>query len=135
MDRNSYRSSSCPTTLLLAQWRTVHFTIIWTLGDKCGGYFVSNKLHCTVLSNGVKVVVWDFSPMFKMKKLFNKVVCIHIHIVRKWKWKAKNRASSNSTSKDFKELPDVKTWKKFFFYNWTSNIIPFICFGKQVDRT
>ena len=23
----------------------------------------------------------------------------------------------------------------FFFYNWTSEIIPFICFGKQMDMT
>jgi hypothetical protein len=32
-------------------------------------------------------------------------------------------------------FPDVKTRNEKKFYNWTSEIIPFICFGKQMDRT
>ena len=32
-------------------------------------------------------------------------------------------------------FPDVKTRNDFFFHNWTSEIIPFIRFGKQMDRT
>ena len=35
----------------------------------------------------------------------------------------------------FRNFPDVKTRNDFFFYNWTSEIIPFIHFGKQMDRT
>jgi hypothetical protein len=34
-----------------------------------------------------------------------------------------------------RNFPDVKTRNDFLFYNWTSEIIPFICFGKQMDRT
>ena len=34
-----------------------------------------------------------------------------------------------------RNFPDVKTRNNFFFYNWTSEIIPFIHFGKQMDRT
>jgi hypothetical protein len=34
-----------------------------------------------------------------------------------------------------RNIPDVKTRKYFFFYNWTLEIIPFIRFGKQMDRT
>ena len=37
------------------------------------------------------------------------------------------RASRNS--------PDVKTRNEFFFHNWTSEIIPFIHFEMQMDRT
>ena len=36
------------------------------------------------------------------------------------------------TSRNF---PDVKTRNEKKFYNWTSEIIPFIRFGKQMDRT
>ena len=35
----------------------------------------------------------------------------------------------------FRNVPNVKTRKNFFFYNWTSEIIPFIHLGKQMDRT
>ena len=28
-----------------------------------------------------------------------------------------------------RNFPDVKTRNNFFFYNWTSEIIPFICLG------
>ena len=34
-----------------------------------------------------------------------------------------------------RNFPNVKTRNGFFFYNWTSEIIPFIGFGKQMDRT
>ena len=34
-----------------------------------------------------------------------------------------------------RNFPDVKTRNEKKFYNWTSEIIPFICFGKQMDRT
>ena len=34
-----------------------------------------------------------------------------------------------------RNLPDVKTRNEKKFYNWTSEIIPFIYFGKQMDRT
>jgi hypothetical protein len=34
-----------------------------------------------------------------------------------------------------KNFPDVKTRNNFFFYYWTSEIIPFIRFGKQMERT
>jgi hypothetical protein len=34
-----------------------------------------------------------------------------------------------------RNFPDVKTRNDFFFYNWTSEIIPFSRFGKQMDRT
>jgi hypothetical protein len=34
-----------------------------------------------------------------------------------------------------RNFPNVKTRNGFFFYNWTSEIIPFIRFGKQMDRT
>jgi hypothetical protein len=34
-----------------------------------------------------------------------------------------------------RNFPDVKTRNKKKFYNWTSEIIPFIRFGKQMDRT
>jgi hypothetical protein len=32
-----------------------------------------------------------------------------------------------------RNFPDVKTRNNFFFYNWISEIIPFIHFGKQMD--
>ena len=32
-------------------------------------------------------------------------------------------------------FPDVKTRNEIIFYNWTSEIIPFICLGEQMDRT
>ena len=32
-----------------------------------------------------------------------------------------------------RNFPDVKTRNKFFFHNWTSEIIPFIRFGEQMD--
>ena len=34
-----------------------------------------------------------------------------------------------------RNFPDVKTRNVFFFHNWTSEIIPFIHFGMQMDRT
>jgi hypothetical protein len=34
-----------------------------------------------------------------------------------------------------RNFPDVKTRNDFFFHNWTSEIIPFIRFGIQMDRT
>jgi hypothetical protein len=34
-----------------------------------------------------------------------------------------------------RNFPDVKTRNEKKFYNWTSEIIPFIRFGKQIDRT
>ena len=34
-----------------------------------------------------------------------------------------------------RNFPDVKTRNQIFFHNWTSEIIPFICFGMQMDRT
>ena len=34
-----------------------------------------------------------------------------------------------------RNFPDVKTRNDIFFYNRISEIIPFICFGKQMDRT
>ena len=34
-----------------------------------------------------------------------------------------------------KNFPDVKTRNEKKFYNWTSEIILFIRFGKQMDRT
>ena len=37
-----------------------------------------------------------------------------------------------TTSRDF---PDVKTRNEKKIYNWTSEIIPFISFGKQMDKT
>ena len=30
-----------------------------------------------------------------------------------------------------RNFSNIKTRNNFFFYNWTSEIIPFICFGKQ----
>ena len=34
-----------------------------------------------------------------------------------------------------RNFPDVKTRNNLFFYDWTLEIIPFICFGKQMDGT
>ena len=34
-----------------------------------------------------------------------------------------------------RNFPDVKTKNEKKIYNWTSEIIPFIRFGKQMDRT
>ena len=34
-----------------------------------------------------------------------------------------------------RKFPDVKTRNNFFFHNWTSEIIQFIRFGIQMDRT
>ena len=34
-----------------------------------------------------------------------------------------------------RNFPDVKTRNRFFFHNWTSDIIPFIRFGMQMDGT
>ena len=34
-----------------------------------------------------------------------------------------------------RNFPDVKTRNGFFFHNWTSEIIPFIHFGMQMDGT
>jgi hypothetical protein len=34
-----------------------------------------------------------------------------------------------------RNFPDVKTRNEKKFYNWTSEIIPFICFREQMDRT
>ena len=33
-----------------------------------------------------------------------------------------------------RNFPDVKTRNENFFHNWTSEIIPFICFGIKMDR-
>ena len=35
----------------------------------------------------------------------------------------------------YRNFPDVKTRNEIFFHNWTSEIIPFIRFGMQMDRT
>ena len=32
-----------------------------------------------------------------------------------------------------RNFPDVKTRNEIFFHNWTSEIIPFIRFGEQMD--
>ena len=37
-----------------------------------------------------------------------------------------------SLPRAFRNFPDVKT-RNTFFYNWTSEIISFIHFGKQMD--
>ena len=34
-----------------------------------------------------------------------------------------------------RNFPDIKTRNKKRFYNWTWEIIPFILFGMQMDRT
>ena len=34
-----------------------------------------------------------------------------------------------------RNFPDVKTRNENYFHNWTSEIIPFICFGMQMDGT
>ena len=34
-----------------------------------------------------------------------------------------------------RNFPDVKTRNDFFFHNWTSEIIPYIHFGMQMDGT
>ena len=34
-----------------------------------------------------------------------------------------------------RNFPDVKTRNEIFFHNWTLEIIPFIRFGKQMNRT
>jgi hypothetical protein len=34
-----------------------------------------------------------------------------------------------------RNFPNVKTRNEKKFYNWTSEIFPFIRFGKQIDRT
>ena len=34
-----------------------------------------------------------------------------------------------------RNFPDVKTRNDFFFHNWTSEIIPLIRFGMQMDGT
>ena len=34
-----------------------------------------------------------------------------------------------------RNFPDVKTRNEIFFHNWTSEIIPFIHFGMQMDGT
>ena len=34
-----------------------------------------------------------------------------------------------------RNFSDVKTRNEFYFHNWTSEIIPFICFGMQMNRT
>ena len=36
--------------------------------------------------------------------------------------------------RDSRNFPDVKTRNEIFFHNWTSEIISFINFGKQIDR-
>jgi hypothetical protein len=38
-------------------------------------------------------------------------------------------------SRTSRNFPDVKTRNEKKLYNWTSEIIPFIHFGKQMDRT
>ena len=40
-----------------------------------------------------------------------------------------------SLPKASRNFPDVKTRNDFFFHNWTSEIIPFIRFGMQMDGT
>ena len=37
--------------------------------------------------------------------------------------------------RDSRHFPDVKTRNENFFHNWTSEIIPFIRFGMQMDGT
>ena len=34
-----------------------------------------------------------------------------------------------------RNFPNVKTRNQFFFYNWTSETIPLIRLGKQMERT
>ena len=34
-----------------------------------------------------------------------------------------------------RNFPDVKTRNEIFFHNWTSEIIPFIYFGMQIENT
>ena len=56
------------------------------------------KIHGSLKKSSPNLVFWNYNLSWcKLIKISR--------IVRKWKWKAKNRASSNSTSKDFKELP------------------------------
>ena len=35
----------------------------------------------------------------------------------------------------YRTFPDLKTTNDFVFHNWTSEIIPLICFGMQMDGT
>ena len=65
-------------------------------------------------------------------KLLIRVLLIRFHIVQKWKWKVENRANSTSLEGT---SPMLKQETIFFFHNWTSEIIPFIRFGMQMDRT
>ena len=74
--------------------------------------------NCTYL-NDAKAIESEniyFVTLFETERQKTKPVPIPLH-----------RASRN--------FPDVKTRNDFFFYNWTLEIIPFICFGKQMDRT
>ena len=59
-----------------------------------------------------------FSTLFESENEWQKIEPVPILLTR--------------TSRNFS---DVKTRNNFFFYNWTSEIIPVIHFGKQMDRT
>jgi hypothetical protein len=47
----------------------------------------------------------------------------------------KTKPVPNLLPRASRNFPDVKTRNEKKFYNWTSEIIPFIRFGKQMDRT
>ena len=63
-----------------------------------------------------KIKLWNFHTMFENKNERKKTKPVPIPLPR---------ASRN--------FPDVKTRNEKKFHNWTSEIIPFIRFGKQMD--
>jgi hypothetical protein len=47
----------------------------------------------------------------------------------------KTKQVPNPLPRASRNFPDVRTRNEIFFHNWTSEIIPFIHFGKQMDGT
>ena len=67
---------------------------------------------------GTWIVFMRLTTLFESKNERQKIEPVPIPLTR---------ASRN--------FPDVKTRNEIFFHNWTSEIIPFIRFGMQMDGT
>ena len=108
----------------------VHYEVF---DKKCVMYRVSHRY-----GNTLKLNFLTLKPYLKTKTCFKNLV------LRSFRWHTLFK-SENERQKikpvpiplpwASRNFPDVKTRNDFFFHNWTSEIISFICFGMQMDRT
>ena len=97
-------------------------------------YSLTSNLQSSLLLYCVPTISIDMAIDIDRARLIK----LTLHPRWDWKWMTKNRASSNSTSQGVRgarRFFDAKKMKKKILLAWTSEIIQFIQYPIQMDRT